>query len=455
MSSLLAGTMLPANKALIILPVIATILVFTAFVSILKSRVGLNLFGEVGFIYLTLAVAYTIFPAITFLLADLDMASGWLWDTLSLLLPSPAALGAHLWRHVLFIAGVSIGYLLVRGKSGPPKRTEAVKERSDSALIVMLASIILCCMFWVYYLSAPVVVYWDHYTRFEHLGWFSMRFIYICLTLKTGGYFILLALSFPYWKTHRLLILAVVAGLVVYETSYTMGQRIESLTILLAAICLYHYHVKPVTLKMGMVAFLGILALFTAVEIFRLVGFNFSMAQSSVAQEGLRPASEFGAVYFTSFHLYAERAQGSLPPRNWQLLFNDFLSLIPFIDHTQWNPQYWYARYYFPDAIVPPQTLGPIAESAIWGGEIDLAIRSLINGAIFAWLVRWFLKRKDHWWAMAIYAYLYATCVMTLKYSVFYQLTPLVRILVPSLLVAYLIRKAIRFNRRKTEPSSG
>jgi hypothetical protein len=115
------------------------------------------------------------------------------------------------------------------------------------------------------------------------------------------------------------------------------------------------------------------------------------------------------------------------------------------VDHTTWNPQYWYARYYFPNAVVPPQTLGPIADSAIWGGEVDLLIRSLLNGALFAYIVRWFIKKKDIWWAVAIYIYFYATCVMTLKYSIFYQLTPLVRILIPTLLVAALIMRVVSY----------
>ena len=89
--------------------------------------------------------------------------------------------------------------------------------------------------------------------------------------------------------------------------------------------------------------------------------------------------------------------------------------------------------------------MGVIADSAIWGGELDLLTRSLINGAIFAFLTRWFLQRREKWWALTIYIYCYATCIMALKYSVFYQLTPLVRVLLPTLLLA-----AILFRLQKT-----
>lgn len=117
----------------------------------------------------------------------------------------------------------------------------------------------------------------------------------------------------------------------------------------------------------------------------------------------------------------------------------ELISIIPFVDHTEYHPQYWYARYYFPSSIVPPQTMGVISDSAIWGGEIDLLLRSLVNGAIFAFLTRWFIRRKEKWWAIAIYMYMYATSIMTLKYSVLYQLPMVIKILLPVLLVTGML----------------
>ncbi len=156
------------------------------------------------------------------------------------------------------------------------------------------------------------------------------------------------------------------------------------------------------------------------------------------------PASEFGAVYFTGFHLYTERAAGSLPPREWPMLFSELVAIVPFIDHERWNPQYWYARNYFPNAVVPPETIGPIAESALWGGELDLLLRGLVNGVFFAFVTRWFLRREGRWWAMSIYAYSYATCIMTLKYSVFYLTVLLAKVLIPTLLVVALLRRLVQ-----------
>jgi hypothetical protein len=437
----------PIEKVYILLPTLATIIVFLVFSIILKKRVGDNLFGELGFVYLALAVAYTVFPALTFLVIDLNLASGWVWEKLSLLLPAPYELGIHLWRHVIFISGVAAGYLIVRGRGIPRLGPIVDPKGKDGPSIVFLIMMISVCILGITMLSAPVTTYIDHYTRFDHLSWFALRFVYLCLLLKVGCYFILITFLFRHYQKFKLLIIFTVLVLCTYETAYSFGSRIETLTILLGVVCLYHYTVKPITLKMGLMSFLAIATLFSALELFRSSGFNLNVAQDAVSREGGMPASEFGAVYFTSFHLYAERTQGTLPKRELAMFFNDFISLIPFVDHTQWNPQYWYARHFFPDAVVPPQTMGPIADSAIWGGEIDLLLRSLVNGAIFAYVVRWFLHRKDKWWGVVIYIYCYATCVMTLKYSVFYQLTPLLKILLPTLLLVAAVRRMIPLKR--------
>lgn len=123
------------------------------------------------------------------------------------------------------------------------------------------------------------------------------------------------------------------------------------------------------------------------------------------------------------------------------MFFNDFITLVTPNDFTDWNPQFWYAKAYFPDAVVPPETMGPIAESAIWGGEWDLLLRSLINGAFFAYIVRWFIRRRDKWWGIAVYVFCYATCILTLKYSVFHHLNPLFKTFLPTILLVEGFRR--------------
>lgn len=436
--------LLPRAQSAILLPTVAAIALFVAFTMTLKARVGDQLLGEIGFIYMVLALAYTVFPAFTFVVLDLDIASGWVWRELAQLLPAPEELGLHLWRHNLFLFGVGASYLAVRGRDVPQMDFDRDTQRGDRVTILILFVVVLGSMLLVTLMSAPVTTYADHYTRFDHLSWLPRKFVSLLSRMKQGFFFALMTLLFRNFRTYRWSTLAVVVSMAAYEIVNSYGSRIESLFVLLAALCLFHHLVERVSLKKALVAGLVVGALFSVVEILRAFEFDLSQTGEVVSSTGFRPASEFGAVYFTGFHLYAERARGAIPPTEWPMFFNDFISLVTPNDFVRWHPQHWYARFYYSDAEVPPQTMGPIADSAIWGGEADLLIRSLVNGALFAWLVRWFTRHRRTWWAVMIYAFCYATSVMTLKYSVFYHLNPLFKTFLPVVLVVEALRRSLR-----------
>jgi hypothetical protein len=248
---------------------------------------------------------------------------------------------------------------------------------------------------------------------------------------------------FRNYKRYRLYIWSFVLLRVVYEVQNSLGARIDAFFILIAAAALYHYCVERITLKKGFLVMLAVGLLFSVIEMLRSAEFDLSVFKESTSQEQRMPAGELGAVYVPGFHLYSERSQGTLPPIEWQVFFNDFISMVPLVDMTKWSPMYWYAKNYFPNAVVPPLTLGPIADSALWGGEIDLIIRGLINGTLFAFLMRWFAREGRKWQVMTIYVFCYSTCIMCLKYSIFYHFAPLVRIILPLLLIVSVLVKHI------------
>jgi hypothetical protein len=198
----------------------------------------------------------------------------------------------------------------------------------------------------------------------------------------------------------------------------------------------------------GFVSFMLLGAVFSAVEVVRQFGGDIQEARSSVADQGFKPASEFGAVFFPGYHLYEERAHDELPPREWPMFFNDAVSLVTFGDFSRWNPMAWYASNYYPEAEVAPFTMGPIADSAMWGGEWDLLIRGLVNGLFFAYIMRWFVRHRDEWWGLSVYVYCYATCILTLKYSVFLDLSLIEKNLLPTLLLVHVVR-VTRYSARR------
>ena len=65
----------------VLLPTCFTVGIFLYFCLRLRLRVQDNVFGEIGFIYLAFAVAYTVFPAYGFLTLDVSFVREWISGT--------------------------------------------------------------------------------------------------------------------------------------------------------------------------------------------------------------------------------------------------------------------------------------------------------------------------------------------------------------------------------------
>ena len=425
----------------VIQPNIVAIAIFVLFIVLLKILTGSVIFGEIGFIYLAISLAYTVIPALKFLMLDLNIPLG--FDTLnfSILSPTPEEIGAHFWRHVLFIFGVAAGYLFVRYKKPPKYEKQKIGNNISGKAIAILIAINVLCIIVLMTLSRPVITYIDYYTRFDHLPWMARKLVDLCEIFKSGGYFVILAMLFEKYRKNKIVIFLFVSAVCIYEITISRGSRIIAFITILAFFGFYHYRVKSIKIRKA-VAILSIIAIaFMAIEIIRSQGYARNDSIIDTIKNKQNVVSEFEAVFITGFHLYDERTKGSIPGREWKMFFFDFLSVIPLIDHTTNNPKQWYARNYYPYSVVPPTTMGVIAESAIWGGELDLLVRSIFNGILFALLARWFQGRREKWWAIAIYIYCFAMCVMTLKYSVLYQLSQVIRVLLPPLVLAIAINR--------------
>lgn len=436
-------------QSAVAVPVLVILFAYLLFSVLLGNRVRSGIFGEIGFIFLGFTVAYSAIPALNFLILDFEFPPNFDGLNFSILSPRSSDIADHLWRHCLFIVTVMAGYLAGRGCDRKGFVSCALPAAEFWVVATVLA-VILGCMTMISMLSAPVADYWSHYTRFDSLSWGARRLVYACLILKAGGYYVALALMFSDYRRFKYAILVFVVSISTYEMVYSFGARIETLSVLLATLCLYHFNVRNIRLKDAAIYFGGLLVLFTVVEFFRGTNFEIDSALQDFSEKGLKIATEFGAVYYTSFHLYFERLHGTMPLADWRMLINDFFTIVPFYGHTEFNSQYWYAGIFFPDAVVPPQTMGPIADSAIWGGEIDLALRGLFTGLGYGWFARWALRSRDRLFANVAYVFLFATSVMALKYSLVYQVSQMLRTLIPAVLLVVLlvnVRKTLRRGR--------
>ena len=433
---ILGMVLLSSRQMLVIWPVLVSVAVFGMFTRVLWLRTGGRLFGELGFVYLSFALAYTIVPAMKVLLLDFAIPQSFDAVLFAASYPTAEELGTHFWRQTLFNSVVAIGFLAVRTLPLPPKVTGDAPRLPSGLTIAAFSLVVVTSIGLDLYLSQSFTEYVEYYTRFEHLSWVTTKLIGLAGVLKGGGYFVILVMLFSRYRRYRAVIVVSTVLICTYEVWRSLGSRIEAFTILLAVFGLYQHRVRQISLKQGAAALVVMAMVFSTVGFLRNAAYDVERALLEAREERGIQGSEFDAVFATSFHVYRERSQGTLPPREWRMFFWEFIAVVPFVDHVTYHPQYWYARNYFPQAIVPPTTLGVLAESGLWGGEPDLAVRGLLNGALFAWLTRWFLRRRGRWWALTIYVYCYATCVLTLKYSVLYQIIPLTRMVLPALLVA-------------------
>ena len=430
-----------------IAPTLAIVSLFAVFWLLLHRQIGGSVFGEIGFAYVGLILAYTVLPALAFLGAGI-YEGGPLGD----LLPDPAQLRDHLWRHVLFAFGVGAGYLALRGRGPEAPPTTPDRPERDARSLVVAAVAVFVLVVSLNMLSAPVENYWEHYQRYDQLPWLLRKISSLFIRMSLGLYCVLLVFLFRNYAKYKYFIPFVVAAICTYEIVYSFGARIQALIVLLQAACLYHFTVRRITMRAGVTAIAAIVLLFSVVEVVRVLDFDLTSARDALSDEGIRPAGELTSVFFPGFHLYAERAAGTLPPREWPMLFSDIISQFTWGDFTRWNPMSWYHTNYFPQADVAPFTLGPIADSAMWGGEPDLLLRGIVNGAFFALIMRWFLRHGHRWWALTIYAYCFATCILTLKYTVFLHLVLIEKNLLPVLLLILAVR-VTRLSFRRSTPA--
>jgi hypothetical protein len=179
----------------ILLPSFAVLAVFLCFSLWLRFQVQDNVFGEIGFVYLTFAIVYTVFPAYGFLTLD-SLSSGAGLQDLAALAPDQGQLGLQLWRQVLFIAAVGLGYLFFRGRRAPKFNSLRNLGYAEKPIIRILFVVIVLSAIGLWVLSAPVDIYVDNYTRYDNLSWAARRIVTICDVFKTGGTFVLLTIMF-------------------------------------------------------------------------------------------------------------------------------------------------------------------------------------------------------------------------------------------------------------------
>lgn len=407
---------------------------------VLQRRSAGYCIADLGFLFLSLGFIYTAAPALTFLFLDLGGVPGWPWVELNRLAPTTDALADHLWRHNIFLGVFLIAYVATSTKVNAVAFRQGVQD---------LHRVIGWQDFWVFailYCVSTVVsvalmgnieVYVDKYLAIESLG--QSEKIIVSLTNRVAAgiqYFMIVACALlPLGSVFKAIFLIT---LLAVQLLISNGSRVELLFLIIGSGVVFTLFVRQIKLRHAIFAGCFAMVFFGFVEVFRYYDFDLTDTLIHFEQFGVKPMGELGAVFFTGFHLYSLAEVGQLPLRDSTIFLFDVLSIFLPNSDVEFSPQHWYWREFYPNDLVPPQTNGPISDSALWGGIGDLAIRACFIGVLFGRLANAFFTRQPSFVLAVIYTFYCATSVMTLKYGVLWQLNPLVKTMLP-LLAAYFV----------------
>ena len=342
----------------------------------------------------------------------------------------------HLYRMLVFQFVFALTYLKYRNYKFIISKVE---NFSFSKFMTLFFGVILIFTYTMLFISSSSFDnYIESYERFNHLSPGLKLFISTLVRFKFAFIIIFLVNLFYNYKDNKSVLIITCLSLIYFEFLFSAGARISLFFLFLQLFILISifYKVPFPNFRKLFFALIIFGSLFLVIERVRVTEQNFER------ETLLSIPGEFGSVFFTSFHLYNERLSGNLPKTNFNMIFFDFMgSLLPNSVITDYDPIFWYQKNYFPKSEVPPFTLGPIANTAIWEGHIGLLFRSFLCALIFAKLSNIFSRGPFSFFKICIYLFVFSTCIMIHKYSIFYHVTPFVK----NMLIPFIIYFTLKF----------
>lgn len=415
----------PAEGRAVALPLFALInIAIWSFVVLTMRDPGLPIF-ELGTLCTGFTLLYAGYPLFAFLM------SGGVWTALSdnrlrQWNPGPAELGAFAWRYVVYMAAFAAAYLFVRG-SGSATRTPMRTLSPAGTLMVVWTSLVLVTYFTALWVLLGVT--YDPSYEDVRLGLvgvprdlphvvqqLSHNLKGILLLLKICG----IALLMHRWERrwHRGILLVWLAVELV-TTGMRMGARSDTLFLLVSAGLLYHRIVKPLTFPR--VALAGTCLVLLALG----YGFarDFRHARASGEPSSYwSAANEFQVIMSTGFDLHMRQRTGALDPVPWQVSASEALMLVPsqLLPFAKIDPAEWYLLQIGVDVRQAGLMFGVIGQAAIGYDWIELLVRGVLLGVLFAAIHRAYVRHARSFWWSILYLYVCLWSYYTIRASTFY-----------------------------------
>ena len=367
--------------------------------------------SDAGFVVSGFLLCYTVFPILQYLtgfyvftgLGNLDLS----YENIS----------DNTYRHILFQLMFQFAYASINFNSSRVTASQIIGSPSDFVVVVSFLAFVLTIAILDFF-SSPIETYYDNYTRYDHLDAVTRKIVSVAVRVYRGLLPFLIMFAFLKFRQNFFLMFAIILLLCSVDIYITRGARIQALMTIVQAVGLYCLLVGPIKFYRLLLAVFIVIFGFTLVEVVRLSTGNFV----EVVENMSTVAGEFNSLYYPEIHLYELRETNSIPDYNVQMIFKDVITLIPFVSFDGVSPMIWYWKNFHPSVPHAPFTLGPISDSAIWGGVIGLIFRAIALAFVLGFLRRVLLNRSSGWVKVCAYSYVVSVGVLSLKYGV---LTPL------------------------------
>ena len=426
------------------------------FLLVLARRDGAPPILEIGPVCLGFTLMYAAYPLAGYIVSD-GAWSALTDNRLQRWSPDARELGAFAWRYVVYVGAFALAYLVVRPRDRRPLARVRGPSGAETAVIVWLALATLT------YFSALWVLFGVSYNpsyedvRLGVIGLprdlpllqqqISHNLRGMLMLLKLCGVAILL----QQWRSP--LAKGALVGwlaLEVFATALRMGARTDTVFLLLAAILLYHRLVRPLTFKA--VAAAGTVLLISALAYGVARDFRHSGGPASTRAYGTA-ANEFQILMGTAFDLHKRQETGALDPVPWQVHLNEPLMLVPsqLLPFPKIDPSEWYLRQVGLDPAQIGLMFGVMSQAVVGRDWIELALRGLLLGGLFAALHAVYLRHSHSFWWTIFYLYLCLWSYYTMRASTFYFVYFVVYRFIPTFIAitagAAIVRRALRPHR--------
>jgi hypothetical protein len=435
----------------VVAPLVAIVLLAgSAVVHLYFSDGRLPVF-DLGALTILITATYSAVPLLGFWLAGLH------WTELSYLPlytlnPGPAEVGGFAWRHVLYLSSFTAAYLCFRGRiaiaCGP---TRQLRPTAIAAMAILGAGLL------GYFKLLEVIFGVSYDPSYSDLAavaasadalplvarQLSHNFFAILFLLKLGA----LVWVMSRWSDRRwravLFVWLAVEGL---STITRMGGRTWYVMLLLATALLYHRLVKPLSVVRATVLVVVLLGGALVYGLARDLGGGLNTVARSEASPWAT-MNEFQALYGMAYDLHARQMAGTLGPIPWQIYANDIVMLIPsqILPFSKVDPCMGYVQV---DGIGLGCVLGVVSNAVIGLDWVELLLRGLGLGVLFAAIHRWYARRQDGYWATMFYLCMCLWCYYTYRGSTFFFAYYIVYRFIPLLVAVRLVQIGLRNLRR-------